>query len=116
MTTKKRSHKRDTKLDGDVEFRDMWVKKTARGKKCSVCRTHIYGGEQSLRYIVEDAMTVSNKKGNAFRIGVERAICSNCAITNMKKMIIALETPKDEDAYSRALEREKKGSGRNSVW
>ena len=116
MIVKKRNAKRDTRQNTDVAFHEMWVKKTARGKKCSLCKTHIYGGEYSLRYMQEDAKSVKNKSGITFRIEVERAICVDCAIKNMEKMITALKTPMDEEAYGRALEREEKGSSRNSEW
>ena len=116
MSVTKPRRTRDTQKDGDVSFRDMWVKKTARGKTCTKCMEHIYGGEYSLRYICKNAKSVKKKDGTKFKIGVERAICTKCATSRLKEMIMALEQPRDEEAYCRALEREKEGSSRNSEW
>lgn len=89
---KKKPRNRDIKrnLDTYLPGAGIWTNRVERGRRCQECRRLIDAGEQSLRYIRGDMMY------GKYEIQSEKAICPECAIPKLQKMITELQLPIDQ--------------------
>lgn len=98
-----RRNSKDTKhVNGEsvTEFKDQWVMEVSRGRKCQVCRRHIYAGERSLRYMDRAKFTVGPNR--TIGIHPERAICVECAKKGLTSLLDELSKPRNEEKYLRS--------------
>jgi hypothetical protein len=73
----------------------VWTNVVERGRKCQMCRHFIEAGEPSFRYIRDDI------KYSTFNVSSEKAICKNCALPILERMVADLKKPRDEQLFLR---------------
>lgn len=73
----------------------IWTRRVERGRRCQLCRRTIEAGEPSLRYIRDDMVY------GKFGILSEKAICPDCAIPRLQKMLDELKLPIDQTMFIR---------------
>ncbi len=92
---RKKRRNRVIKINNDTYLEGLWTAKVERGRTCQKCRQPISAGSPSLRYIRKDL------KYGKYSVVSEKAICPECAIPMLEKMLDELKQPIDKQMYMR---------------
>jgi hypothetical protein len=106
MTLPNKPKKSSSYNCGDPRFGEYWTKVVARGRKCNACGRKIMAGEPSLRFIDKNkTLCIRSKTKLPFQLKVERAICKDCGLKGLERLMDDLKKPNDEKLYARAIKR-----------
>lgn len=91
----KKRRNRAISINVDTYMAGVWTKRVERGRRCQMCRHSIVAGQQSLRYIRDDMQY------GRYQVKSEKAICPDCALPILEKMIVELKQPTDQTMFIR---------------